>query len=247
MLASANDAMEMLMNEPAFIQWRETTFARVRAAADTELDAVLTERFEAFRRISRSEATNTTVRRAVQRTLEYLNERRSLVDTVLRTPLIVMEYTNNRPLDEPRSSDIRLVAETPLLSGSLVANAAVSLFDTVPVGAERIRHVDGSLQWDLPLSYASGAGAVVLTLATRVQYIQNGVAFQNTMLPGTKGTIGVFQLKASVPIKQAGVQLPISVTWANRTELVKEQVVRGQVGLTFDFDSLVTRNLRASN
>ena len=39
-LAAANDAMDMLMNEPAFIQWRETTFARVRAAADAELDAV---------------------------------------------------------------------------------------------------------------------------------------------------------------------------------------------------------------
>jgi len=247
MLAAANDAMDMLMNEPAFIQWRETTFARVRAAADAELDAVLTERFTAFRRIARSEMTNSAVRRAVERTLEYLNERQSLVETVLRTPLVVLEYTNNRPLNEPRTSDIRLVAEAPLLSGSLVANAAVSLYDTVPEGAERIRHFDGSVQWDVPLGYASAAGAVVLTLATRLQYIQRGVTLQNALIPNTKGTIGVLQLKASIPIKQAGVQLPVSVTWANRTELVKEKVVRGQVGITFDFDSLVAKSLRATS
>ena len=38
--------------------------------------------------------TNSAVQRAVERTLEAcLNERQSLVETVLRTPLVVLEYT----------------------------------------------------------------------------------------------------------------------------------------------------------
>ena len=38
-----------------------------------------------------------------------------------------------------------------------------------------------------------------------------------------------------------GMQLPLSFTFANRTELVKEKEVRGNFGFTFNFDSLLSR------
>jgi hypothetical protein len=41
------------------------------------------------------------------------------------------------------------------------------------------------------------------------------------------------QARLTVPIF-AGVELPISVTWANRSELIDESEVRGQIGFTFD-------------
>ncbi len=37
-----------------------------------------------------------------------------------------------------------------------------------------------------------------------------------------------------------GVSIPISVTWANRTDLVSERIVRGHVGISFDAASLLT-------
>ncbi len=37
-----------------------------------------------------------------------------------------------------------------------------------------------------------------------------------------------------------GVSIPVSVTWANRTDLVSERIIRGHVGLSFDAASLLT-------
>ena len=243
MLAAGNDAMAQLWQEPAFIEWREETKKQVVKTPVDQLDAVLALRLEAFRQMTRSPATQAAVNRVVALTLDYLTARRTLIENLLKTPLLVLEYSNSRPLNEPRTSDIRFVAEGPFFSGALVANAAVNLFDTIPIGAERIRHLEGSLQWDLPLKYRTEQGAVVLTLAGRVQRLQSGVVIQNALLPDTKGTIGVFQLKVTVPIAEGGLQIPISITWANRSELIKEKFVRGQVGMTFDLDSLIAWHL----
>jgi hypothetical protein len=54
-----------------------------------------------------------------------------------------------------------------------------------------------------------------------------------------KGTdIGVFQAKVEIPIT-AGVSLPISFSWASRTELINESVKRGNFGFTFDPQTLL--------
>ena len=57
------------------------------------------------------------------------------------------------------------------------------------------------------------------------------------MLLGTKGHIGVVQGKLTIPINGI-VRVPISVTWSNRTELIKQEDLRGQIGLTFDLDNV---------
>jgi hypothetical protein len=57
----------------------------------------------------------------------------------------------------------------------------------------------------------------------------------------TKGNIGLVQAKLKIPTKNTGVSFPISVTWANRTELVKEKEVRANFGVTFDFDKIFAK------
>jgi len=37
-----------------------------------------------------------------------------------------------------------------------------------------------------------------------------------------------------------GVSIPLSITWANRTDLIDESVVRGSIGISFDAASLLT-------
>lgn len=46
------------------------------------------------------------------------------------------------------------------------------------------------------------------------------------------------QARFTLPIA-SGIELPISVTWANRSELIKEDEVRGQIGFTFDTAQLM--------
>jgi hypothetical protein len=46
------------------------------------------------------------------------------------------------------------------------------------------------------------------------------------------------QIKLAIPIV-AGLDLPVSVTYANKRELIKERDIRGQVGFTLDFAKLL--------
>jgi hypothetical protein len=50
----------------------------------------------------------------------------------------------------------------------------------------------------------------------------------------------VVQGKLTVPLNNT-IKTLISVTGANRTELINEQDIRGQVGVTLDLDSLFNK------
>jgi hypothetical protein len=43
---------------------------------------------------------------------------------------------------------------------------------------------------------------------------------------------------------QGGVKVPLSLTVANRTEFIKENEVRANVGVTFDLDALFAARSR---
>ncbi len=90
-----------------------------------------------------------------------------------------------------------------------------------------LRDVQLAGQLDRKLGEVAGFGNATLTMAGSYQWMKEVVT----------GHIGVFQTKLSLPAGKT-VKIPFSVTWANRTELIKEKDVRGQVGLTLDMDSL---------
>ena len=54
-----------------------------------------------------------------------------------------------------------------------------------------------------------------------------------------RGNIGFLQAKLTVPVKDSGVKIPLSITASNRTELIKEKDVRASFGVTLDLDALV--------
>jgi hypothetical protein len=49
------------------------------------------------------------------------------------------------------------------------------------------------------------------------------------------------QIKLVIPIKNSGVRIPFSLSFANRTELIKEKEVRGNFGFTFDLDTIFAK------
>jgi hypothetical protein len=56
-----------------------------------------------------------------------------------------------------------------------------------------------------------------------------------------KGVINFGQAKLDFPIGSSGMHIPISMTFSNRTELIKESNVRGNIGITFDLDKLFAK------
>lgn len=60
-------------------------------------------------------------------------------------------------------------------------------------------------------------------------------------MPGTRGDIAVGQFGLNIPIPGLGIKFPVSFTFANRTELVKEKEIRGNFGFTFNWDTLFSK------
>lgn len=51
------------------------------------------------------------------------------------------------------------------------------------------------------------------------------------------GTFYAFHTRLEFPTANKSVTIPLSFTWSNRTDLIKEADVRGQIGITIRFDS----------
>jgi hypothetical protein len=56
-----------------------------------------------------------------------------------------------------------------------------------------------------------------------------------------KGYVGIFQAKLTISVKNFGIQLPISFSVSNRTELIKEKDVQAQFGITFNLDTFLSK------
>jgi hypothetical protein len=54
------------------------------------------------------------------------------------------------------------------------------------------------------------------------------------------GKIGLFQAKYNIPTgNSSGFQVPISITYSNRTDLIKESSIQAGIGITWDMSKLV--------
>jgi hypothetical protein len=165
-----------------------------------------------------------------------------------------VEVTNLLPLNQPATWNTRFVySHQPTLSPTLVtANVSTSWYSNEGPNGERWRDVQIAAQLDRRLNEIPQFGFATASFAVYYQWMKEDALIQippGTTAPGsgielpaearslldTKGHIVVAQGQLAIPMGQ-NVKVPFSVTWSNRTELVKEKDVRGQVGLTLDLD-----------
>jgi hypothetical protein len=189
--------------------------------------------------------------------LNYAQIRDRLLRDIQSHQLSV-EYTNEHPRSRPSTSNVRLIfshqpTDAPLL---ITANAAFTWYNSVPSGANsgRFRDLQIAGQIDRRLGEVANLGNAVATFGGYYQWMKedalivigpgniapgSGIVLPGTAakLLGTKGNIAVLQAKVAFPVSSV-VKIPISITWSNRTELINEKDIRGQVGLTLDLDSV---------
>jgi hypothetical protein len=175
-----------------------------------------------------------------------------------QTHKMSLEYMNLHPANQPGRSTLRFIyshqpTEAPLL---VTLNFATSFYnqggtDSSPT---RFRDIQFAAQLDRRLPPVERFGHPTLTFAAYYQWMKEDALLSipaEDLAPGTalalpgdasvlldtKGHIFIAQAKLSFPIGE-NVRIPLSVSWANRTELLKEDDVRGQIGFTLDMDSL---------
>ncbi len=195
---------------------------------------------------------------------EYSKQKGEVVQLIEKSPAISIEYTDTLQSATvlpqsggttttnghlPNLSNINLIGEFPFVGRSqFTLNASTTLFTSLPAGSTSgtIRDYRFSAQTDIPLPVLPQLGKSTLTFSGLFLSLLEEPLGQKILVNGVaesrRGNIGLFQATLSVPIKGAGVKIPISITASNRTELIKESDVRGTIGITLDFDSLFSKS-----
>ena len=239
--------------------WTTKTLSELKATTDNaELTTTLDRRLEIL--IKEMKATDTEFEKHVLEAVRKYSEYFDLRDQAVRaahTNKWSLEYANLRPTGELTRSQVRLVyshqpTQAPVL---LTLNFAASFYHQSNGDDHgRLRDIQFGAQIDRSLGLATSTGSPTFTLGSYYQWVKEDALITippGSLAPGTaialpseasellntKGHIGIVQAKLAIPVG-TNTKIPISVTWSNRTELIKENDVRVQIGFTLDMDSL---------
>ncbi len=191
-------------------------------------------------------------------------DNKNLYQKITKAPSLSLEYdytrppvvaatststatTSSAPATSPNLSTISLIYVASISSSDYTLNATANFFNqTQPGMSGDFRDFQLAAKWDIPVGQISSAiSKGTLTISGLFEDLhQKPLGVQlliNDQTVNKPGNIGVFQVKYSIPVGSSGVQIPISFTASNRTELVKEKDVRGNIGITFDLDKLLAK------
>ncbi len=183
------------------------------------------------------------------------------------TPLATLSYLYSSPVGKPATHSFTAALSylfkgddpkkrTPLTGAQLTANLTTSIYASLPAGAAygRLRDFQLSGEFDKPFGGTPDEPRGTWSLAGYGQYqydptvlnITAGNLVPGTNIPlpgdaqvllGTAGWLGVAQGKLTINLKK-GLSIPVAVKWSNKTDLLKGDDVRGQVGLSYDLSAL---------
>lgn len=188
--------------------------------------------------------------------VDFHSREKELLNEIARAPVFTVEYTNQREVNIPDTHNFNVIFAkgVPLSSAKdawvmdLTFNGAFSWYGKRPIDAapQTIRDFSFAGQADVPLGGMDPRArfyGMTFSFAAKYQRLQgDAVAFDGTIFPETKGDIFLGQAKLMIPLDSfglTGIKLPISATYSNRNELVRESKVRGNFGITFDMDKLI--------
>ena len=180
--------------------------------------------------------------------------------------LFTFEYDYGRPTNQPTTHDFKLIyAYNFQTMGMLTFNGAVSIYGSIPAGAKygSLHYGQVSTEYDRTLSGKGKSTQTQLSIAGYWQYqphpsilnIPAGTVAPGTdiTLPngtqefvGTAGSLWVTQAKLTIK-GTGGINIPIGVSWSNKTDLLQGSKVGGQVGISYNFSSLAGLFTGSSN
>jgi hypothetical protein len=180
-----------------------------------------------------------------EKTKAFQDDRDKLIEEFNKGAVAAFEYTNNREPIAPDTSNFRFIWEKGVFRKTdFTINASLTMYNKKPVitGVKRIRDFQFALSSETPLGNIFGNGEATLTFAGRFERLNGDtVNALGIVTPNSKGNMAVGQIKLTIPIADWGIKLPLSVTFANRTDLIKENTVRMNFGFTYDLDPLFAR------
>jgi len=262
LLQSAGGFLTLVIDDPGYGPWQAETVRLLLAAPRDEIQKVWDARLQALVELLRPRHPDLLERAAdaVAAFRAFRFEEDAVVAT-LQKPEATLQYVFNRPLNQPVTSTLRFVVDKGLADGwSFTANGAVEAYHDRPSsfvpGHGYIRDAQVGLQFQKDLGTVNLLGAAALAATYYFQYqhrpsilnLTPGTSFPGITFIGlpddaaqvfaTRGNIHVGQIRLVLGPENSSARFPVSITYSNRTELVDRPGWRGQVGVSYDFDSL---------
>lgn len=243
---------DMTFKDPALQAWLLKTQEKIREV-DAGLEGVA--RINAIAKVISEQADQLPIKLVSEDAVReitdfatanktYVEKKNDLLDRIAKGKIFTLEYTNKRNVKAPDTSNFNFIAATGAGARiDLTANGSLTFFHTRPAATVlvprpgRIRDFQFAGQVDIPLK----EGFDFWFSGRYERLLEDATTFAGTTMPGTKGDIAVGQFGLNIPIKSLGIKFPVSFTFANRTELVKEKEIRGNFGFTFNWDTLFSK------
>jgi hypothetical protein len=233
-------AFKAMQQDPAVVAWVAATDQAIKAAPLADVEEVVVAQFRTLFSIEVTPDTRAAVNEAGSQFVRMLNRRAEVLRDIEGGAQLVFDLTYQKPAIGAASTNLKLVGSVGR-SILLTGNGGITLNHG---DGERIRDIQLAAQLDVPIGDPNTVGRFVLSLATKFQHMPNDlVADDGALFPGTEGTIVLGQVKLTIPVRGAAAKIPVSVTFANRTELISERRVfaRANVGFSYDLDEVFAR------
>jgi len=263
-LKSDNFLNQFLNSRTYIFKWVPETAALLNNPAlnESALERALYRQLEALRldMVEQIDHFDERITRTLQALEGFDDARVRVFQAMQKQPLAAFEYVTTRTADLPERSTLRFIVEgqwgprvdvtgnvaLTIQHGGSVPVSNVSNVSSVSI-TDGVRDFQAAAQIDIPLMSASktlsstgGIGTPVFGVAYLSEKLQSSAAvtFAGNTFTAEPGWLHLFQARLTIPVKGSGVKVPLSVSFANRTELIKEKTIRGQIGLTLDMDVL---------
>jgi hypothetical protein len=231
--------------------------AAAESVIETRLAQYLEMQLQQARRITPN--FDAQVNSAVTAYAKFLSNIDELVKQITTKPVFSAEYNFLRPQGQPEISQFKVMSTLNPFgsSGTLSINLAGTLYNSASVSSQfgRWRDAQASMQLERKLAGDEANYPARLSLAGYFQYmISPGLISldQGNFAPGTTiqlpqaaalalaptGPIWVAEAQITFKLKNTGAEIPIAITRANRTDLIKATSTRGHIGITYDLDKL---------
>lgn len=208
----------------------------IDAAVTDDVENILVPWVSALKAYTRAIANKAVI------TAEYGYQQPDLATDAIGTDPVVVP----KGIRPPNLHSARLIYAQGIGSRNLdfTANLSGSWFDDVRPGMSgSFRDFRAGIEGKFKLREIANYGAPTLSFAGLYVYLHQrplgiGIPAFNQSDINTRGNIGLFQTKVEFPTANNNIRIPVSFTYSNRTELIKESDVRGQIGVSFNLGSL---------
>jgi hypothetical protein len=266
MLAKFEPLISALSTNPKFTEWRDNAVQNLiqLPATTTESGFESALSGELDKGVAIVEGLYPNAADQAMQALEgldvYFATRKQALEAAKGGAIATFEYTDNKPLDEPTTSNFKFILSgQPSKNVMLTLNLSATIYNTLPAGVtvSHWRDAQAAGQVDIALGQMGSLTAPTFSAAGYFQYMRDPALITigagdlapgtNIQLPNTAATLlakpgntAIGQIKLTFPLKTSGISVPFALTWANRTDLIKANNVTGHFGLSFDLDSLLS-------